>query len=64
VHHSALNVFEKNGGHDGIIIGVSSLKQLEGNIADLEKGPLPNDVLQVLDQAWDGIKYQGPSYWR
>jgi len=64
VHHSALKVFQKDGGNDGIIIGVSSLKQLEGNIADLEKGPLPDEVVGVLDQAWDGIKYQGPSYWR
>jgi aflatoxin B1 aldehyde reductase len=64
VHHSKLNVFAKDGGNDGIIIGVSSLKQLEGNIADLEKGPLPEEVLKVLDQAWDSIKYQGPSYWR
>jgi aflatoxin B1 aldehyde reductase len=62
VHHSALKV--KDGGHDGIIIGVSSLNQLQGNITDLEKGPLPDEVVQVLDQAWDGIKYQGPSYWR
>lgn len=64
VHHSALNVFASKGGNDGIIIGVSSLKQLEGNITDLEKGPLPDEVLKVLDQAWDNIKYQGPSYWR
>lgn len=64
VHHSALRVFEKDGGHDGIIIGVSSLQQLEANVADLEKGPLPDEVVHVLDQAWDGIKYQGPSYWR
>ncbi|KIW06149.1 uncharacterized protein PV09_03311 [Verruconis gallopava] len=64
VHHSVLKVFAKDGGHDGIIIGVSSLEQLEANLADLEKGPLPDEVVQILDQAWDRIKYQGPPYWR
>lgn len=49
VWHSKLNVGGveyKDGrkGNDGIIIGVSSLKQLEGNLADLEKGPLPDEV--------------------
>ena len=64
VHHSQLKVFQKDGGNDGIIVGVSSLKQLEGNLTDLEKGPLPDEVVKVLDEAWDAIKYQGPSYWR
>jgi aflatoxin B1 aldehyde reductase len=64
VHHSQLKVFSNNGGNDGIIIGVSSLQQLEGNLENLEKGPLPDEVIKVLDEAWDGIKYQGPSYWR
>ena len=64
VHHSQLK-FAKDGGNDGVIIGVSSLKQLEGNLKDLEKGPLPEEVVQGLDQAWDGyFKYRGPSYWR
>ena len=62
VHHSLLKV--KDGGNDGIIIGVSSISQLEGNIHDLEKGTLPEEIVKVLDEAWDGIKYQGPSYWR
>jgi aflatoxin B1 aldehyde reductase len=47
VHHSALKVMD---GNDGVIIGVSSLRQLEGNLRDLEKGPLPEDVVQALDQ--------------
>jgi hypothetical protein len=36
----------------GIIIGVSSEKQLEENMRDLEKGPLPEQVVKVLDEAW------------
>ena len=61
MHHSALNV-AKDGG-DGIIIGVSSQGQLESNLKDLEKGPLPEDVVEVLDQAWIHAKGLSPPYW-
>ena len=49
VNHSALNVKD---GNDGVIIGVSSLAQLDQNLKDCEKGPLPEEVLQALDKAW------------
>lgn len=57
VWHSKLNVGGveyKDGrkGNDGIIVGVSSYKQLEGNLADCEKGPLPEEVVKCLDEAW------------
>jgi aflatoxin B1 aldehyde reductase len=45
MHHSQLDY--ANG--DGVIIGCSSLKQLEDNLADFQKGPLPEDVLEALD---------------
>ena len=62
VHHSQL---KNNDGNDGINIGLSSLKQLEGNITDLEKGPLPDEVVQVLDLAWNTItKASAQTYWR
>ena len=60
-HHSALKI--QNGGHDGVIIGVSSLSQLESNLKDLEKGPLPEDVLKALDEAWLITKPTTPNYW-
>jgi aflatoxin B1 aldehyde reductase len=63
VHHSRLEVKE-GGGRDGVIIGVSSLAQLRGNLADLEKGPLPEEVLHALDKAWAISKASTPSYWR
>ena len=63
VHHSKLNM-RGEGGNDGIIIGVSSQKQLEGNIENLEKGPLPKEVLEALDKAWELIGGSSPSYWR
>ncbi|KMU90750.1 aflatoxin aldehyde reductase [Coccidioides immitis H538.4] len=46
-YHSALNI--KDGGNDGIIVGVSSLKQLEGNLADIKRGPLPEEVVATLE---------------
>jgi aflatoxin B1 aldehyde reductase len=63
VHHSLLKV--KDGGRDGVIIGVSSLGQLESNLKDLEKGPLPEEVVKTLDEAWETVtKASCPLYWR
>jgi aflatoxin B1 aldehyde reductase len=41
---------------DAIIIGASSAKQLEENLANLEKGPLPEEVLQAFDEGWAKVK--------
>ncbi|GFF39093.1 aflatoxin B1 aldehyde reductase member 2 [Aspergillus udagawae] len=60
-HHSALNM--KDNGRDGVIIGVSSLAQLENNLKDIQKGPLPQEVVDVLDQAWLIAKPTAPNYW-
>lgn len=63
VHHSLLKLAPE--GNDGVIVGVSSLGQLEGNLRDLEKGPLPAEVVEVLDLAWETeVKGRGPTYWR
>jgi len=58
-HHS---VMKKEYG-DAIIIGASSVKHLEENLADLEKGPLPHDVLHAVDQAWELVKGINTKYW-
>lgn len=60
VHHSKLKI--KNG-NDGILIGASSAAQLESNLSDLEKGPLPDEVVQALDQAWAYAKADTTNYW-
>ena len=60
-HHSALKM--QNGGRDGVIIGVSSLGQLESNRKDLEKGSLPDDVIKALDEAWLITKPKTANYW-
>ncbi|KAK3313379.1 putative aflatoxin B1-aldehyde reductase [Apodospora peruviana] len=62
MHHSALNI--KGGGRDGILIGASSLAQLEANLdAVLEKGPLDEDVVRELEGAWDAMRGNAPPYW-
>ncbi|OQV00474.1 hypothetical protein CLAIMM_05962 [Cladophialophora immunda] len=60
-HHSALRM--KDDGNDGILIGVSSFSQLESNLNDLEKGPLPDEVVQALDGAWMNVKATAGNYW-
>jgi len=63
VHHSALKVTKESGGNDGIIIGVSSIDQYKENLRDLEKGPLPEEVVKALDDAWYMVKADCPNYW-
>ena len=60
-HHSGLKM--QHEGRDGVVVGVSSLGQLESNIKDLKKGPLPNEVLETLDEAWMITKPTTPNYW-
>jgi aflatoxin B1 aldehyde reductase len=56
-HHSIL----EQGYGDGIVIGASSLEQLENNLKVIEEGPLPNEVAAAIDQVYeevgDEIKY-------
>lgn len=60
VHHSKLRVMD---GNDGVLIGVSSLAHLDENIDDLEKGPLPADVVEAVEQAWQVAKAESSVYW-
>ncbi|KAI1810446.1 aflatoxin B1 aldehyde reductase member 2 [Poronia punctata] len=61
VHHSKLRI--TNGGGDGILIGISSYDQLDSNLDNLEKGPLPDDVVEALDKAWEIAKPDTTDYW-
>jgi aflatoxin B1 aldehyde reductase len=60
VHHSALKIKD---GNDGVIIGISSLEHLDSNLTDLEKPPLPEEVVKALDEAWEVAKMDTPNYW-
>ncbi|KAL7271339.1 hypothetical protein RUND412_005913 [Rhizina undulata] len=57
VHHSVLKIKD---GNDGIIIGVSSLEQLISNLDDLQKGPLPEEVVEKLEEAWQIVRPKCP----
>jgi len=58
-HHSLL---KKEYG-DNVLMGASSTAHLEQNLIDLEKGPLPEEVVTVLDQAWELVRPVASKYW-
>jgi len=56
-HHSLLK--EEYG--DAILIGASSAEHIKQNLDDLEKGPLPDEIVKALDEAWALVKpYAAP----
>lgn len=57
-HHSGL------GAKDGIIIGASSIQHLEANLTDLDKGPLPQAMIEAFDEAWELVKPVTAPYYR
>ncbi|KAG0316043.1 hypothetical protein BGZ97_007516 [Linnemannia gamsii] len=54
-HHSGLTA------HDGIIIGSTSVAQLEESLTELDKGPLPEEMVTAFDEAWGMCK--GTTNW-
>jgi len=57
-HHSAL------GPDDGVLLGFSNIGQVDANIKDSEGGPLPDDALKLLDDAWAKAMSLVPLYAR
>ncbi|CAG8153531.1 unnamed protein product [Penicillium salamii] len=57
-HHSKLRL-----GRDGILIGVSSVYQLDANIEAIQKDALPEEMISALDAAWMAVKAASPPYW-
>jgi aflatoxin B1 aldehyde reductase len=57
LHHSALDASKG----DAMIIGASSMKQLEENLRICEQGRLPDELLQLLESTWDVAKDVAPS---
>jgi len=47
---------------DVIILGASSLAQLNENLAAAEEGPLPEDVVKACDQVWHDLRGPLPVY--
>ncbi|KAJ6580794.1 Aldo/keto reductase [Mycena capillaripes] len=58
-HHSLLR--REHG--DAVLIGASSLAHIEQNLVDLEKGPLPDEVVAALDAAWERVKSYASNYY-
>lgn len=51
-HHSMM----KKEYDDAVITGASSATQLEENLANLEKGPLPEEMVKAFDDGWEIVK--------
>ncbi|KAF9284429.1 hypothetical protein BGZ88_010000 [Linnemannia elongata] len=49
-HHSGLTA------KDGILIGSSKVEQLEETLTELEKGPLPEEMVHAFDEAWEHVR--------
>ncbi len=49
---------------DGIIVGASSMGQLEQNISAVEEGPLPEAVVDAFLTAWEQARLDSPDYFR
>ncbi|KAH7916003.1 Aldo/keto reductase [Hygrophoropsis aurantiaca] len=58
-HHSFLSAEAG----DAVIIGASSTQHIAQNLTELEKGPLPEDVVAALDDAWLSVKVNATNYW-
>lgn len=55
-HHSALEP------EDAVLLGASNVTQVEWNLKSCERGPLPGDIVKLLDEAWINTKAQMPYY--
>lgn len=45
------------------LLGSSSPSQLDQNLKDLEKGPLPEELVDALEEVWDVLKKDTPGVW-
>lgn len=60
MHHSVL----KKEYNDHVIFSASSTKHVEENLINFEKGPLPDDLVKAIDEAWVAVDKSGsaPKY--
>jgi aryl-alcohol dehydrogenase-like predicted oxidoreductase len=47
---------------DGVILGASKPEQFDTSLKDLEKGPLPADVVAYIEKLWEKVKADSPPY--
>ncbi|KAK4498763.1 hypothetical protein PRZ48_009273 [Zasmidium cellare] len=60
LHHSAL----KAECGDGIVIGASSVDQLRENLESCAQGPLPDDLVILVESVWPTAEAAAPRTWR
>ncbi|XP_072334298.1 aflatoxin B1 aldehyde reductase member 2-like [Scyliorhinus torazame] len=49
---------------DGVIIGMSTMEQLQQNLAASEEGPLAPAVVEAFNEAWNLVAHDCPNYFR
>ncbi|KAL7843262.1 hypothetical protein AOLI_G00247740 [Acnodon oligacanthus] len=49
---------------DGVIIGMSTMEQLQENLAAAEEGPLKQEVVDAFKHGWDLVAHECPNYFR
>ncbi|MDD5947689.1 MAG: aldo/keto reductase [Oscillospiraceae bacterium] len=59
-YHSMLNA--QRG--DALIIGASKISQMEQNVAAIQGGALPEELVQAFSAAWETTKADAPAYFR
>ncbi|KAL7843261.1 hypothetical protein AOLI_G00247730 [Acnodon oligacanthus] len=59
-HHSQLN----GDLGDGVIIGMSTMEQLQENLAAAQEGPLTQEVVDAFKHGWDLVAHECPNYFR
>ncbi|KAJ9656760.1 hypothetical protein H2198_004764 [Neophaeococcomyces mojaviensis] len=58
LHHSALN----GEAGDGMVFGARTIEQLRNTCDAIDAGPLPDEVVKLLDQIWEEAKEYAPPY--
>ncbi|KAF7693068.1 hypothetical protein HF521_008384 [Silurus meridionalis] len=59
-HHSQL----KPELGDSVIVGMSTMEQLQENLAASEAGPLKQEVVDAFNRGWDLVAHECPNYFR
>ncbi|KAM9036860.1 aflatoxin B1 aldehyde reductase member 2 [Sarcophilus harrisii] len=59
-HHSQL----QGARGDAVILGMTSVEQLQQNLAASEEGPLEPAVVKAFEQAWHLVAHECPNYFR
>lgn len=59
-YHSCLDASKE----DGILLGASRLEQMTQNMTAVEKGELPQPILDAMDAAWEIARPDSPAYFK